>query len=165
MTRGPRGALHRVITGLAVIAAGMTLASCTPDDLQEDAPEGPVSDADLLALVQEIDHVSEAHLEYVPYTFENGDYYDVFVTVDDEVQSEADTFCVMDQVYAILWMGRVTLIEVEVMTGPDPQDEHFSQRDLGPSDGWWSEASLAERYGARPEVGSRPTPAPAPGCA
>ncbi|MEP7765597.1 hypothetical protein [Sanguibacter sp. 25GB23B1] len=164
MRRAPHRTLHRVLAGLTAAAAAWTLASCNPDDLQDDAPEGPVNDADLLALIQEIDHVSQASVEYVPYTFENGDYYDAFVTVDDEVQSEADAFCVMDQVYAILWMGRSTLIEVEVLRGPDPQDEHFSQRDLGPDDGWWSEAALAERYGPRPEPGSDPTPAPAPAC-
>ena len=165
MRRSPRRTLHRVLAGLTTAAVALTLASCNPDDFQDDAPEGPVSDADLLALIQQIDHVSQASLEYVPYTFENGDYYDAFVTVDDEVQSEADAFCIMDQVYAILWMGRVTLIDVGVRTGPDQQDV-LTQTDVGPNDGWWwFEVDLAERYGPRPEPGSNPTPAPAPACA
>ena len=159
MRRSPRRTLHRVLAGLTTAAVALTLASCNPDDFRDDAPEGPVSDADLLALIQQIDHVSQASLEYVPYTFENGDYYDAFVTISDD----ADPFCVIDQVHAILWMGRITTVKLGVTTGPDWQDA-IDQDDIGPSGLWSNGPELAERYGPRPEPGSNPTPAPAPAC-
>lgn len=161
MRRAPGRALQRALCGLVAAAATLTLTACNPDDWQDDAPEGPVSDAELLALIEEIDHVTEASLEYVPYTFENGDYYDTFVTVDDG----ADPFCIVDQIYAILWMGRVTLVDVEVQTGPAPSD-FVDQGDVGPGNNelWHSRSGLTERYGPRPEPGSDPTPAPAPAC-
>lgn len=144
-----------IITVTAVLAV---LAGCAWEE--KTSPEGPVTDIELLAQIRDLDHVVDAKLEYNT-TAINGDSYSAFVTVDAGV--EVDSYCLMDQVAAILWMGRQTAMKIAVEKEGAAQGVYDDHTDVGP-DMWVLEGSLTKRYGPRPEPGSDPTPAPAPAC-
>lgn len=143
---------------MAILLVGLTACDSSRID---GVPEGPVSDAELLTQIKALDHVVDATLEY-HISVSNGDSYDAFVTIDSG--GEVDSFCMMDQVAAILWMGRKTAFRLAVKEEGTAQGVYDDQMDVGP-EMWALEGSLAERYGPRPEPGSNPTPAPAPACA
>lgn len=156
--RSPHTALRRVVGRLVAGAAVTALAACGSSEVPDGAPEGPVSDAELLAHIREIDHVSAASLTYQAPAYQTGPSYRALVAVDAEV----DMACVTDQVYAILWMGRHTWAHVTVQRSSEPASTLVALP-YHPARAW-TESDLAERYGPRPEPGSHPTPAAAPAC-
>lgn len=157
MTGARASARRQTPTALLVLMVATVLMPLTACDSSyvDGVPEGPVSDAELFAQISEIDRVIEHEVHY-SINATDGDSYSGTIVVEDD----ADLFCVFDQAAAILWTGRDTDLSLWVKHVGDP-DEIITKRDVGPPR-WWAE--LEERYGPRPEPGSKPTPAPAPAC-
>jgi len=146
-------ALRRPAATLVLVGILVTLSACDSGRV-DGVPEGAVSDVELFEQIGQLDQVVEQDLWY-RVNFSDGDAYVGGITVEND----ADVACVLDEVHAILWMGRDTDIRVDVRLRDG--DETLRKDDVGTA-GWWT--GPEDRYGPRPEPGTNPTPAPAPAC-
>ena len=134
---------------LAAVAL-LLLAGCATQPAQDPGP----SEAALQAAIEEIDGVTAASVHFSEeFPIGSGYVGDVYV------DGEADPLCVLDTVWAILWQGRSTSVNVIVHQGEEETDwldgDDFPVGEI---------AQFEARYGPRPAGPTVVTPEPPPYC-